>query len=224
MEGPTVKLFEWLGAWAGRVILGPILPPAGGIAGGVIGKKLGGMAGQALSSAMSGANDDAVPKEEAKDDADTCTTNCRTEECIELERQINRRLNANKRAKGPDGKPLDGMLGQFARRAEQICGASGPGTQGWINHGLVIAQQSGQLRDLKEAYENAGCPGHPDENINWDDVDRASSPEFNPKGSEWLGPNNAQCQTGRELIRANRAREALDLIERFPRPDGPAIF
>lgn len=223
MEGPTVKLFEWFGAWAGRVILGPILPPAGGLAGGVIGKQLGGMAGRALSSAMSGANEDATTKDATKEDTETCE-NCRTEKCIELERQINRRLNANKRARGPDGRPLDGMLGQFARRAEQICGANGPGTQSWDNHRQEIARQAGQITTLKQQYEDAKCKGHPEENINWDDVDRATRPDFNPAPSEWLGPNNAQCQTAREWIRENRVREALDLIESFPRPDGPIIY
>jgi hypothetical protein len=218
MEGPAVKLLELFGTWAGRVLLGPILPPAGGIAGGVIGKQLGGMAGRALSSAMSGANDDAVPKEAAKDDTETCE-GCRTQQCKDLEADINRRLYNSKRSPGANG-----YHGQFPRRAEQICGANGPGSDSWIVHDGILKRQSGELAKLQKAYEKANCKGHPEENIDWDDMKWAQSEGFRPTAQEWLGPANAQCQTAKELIRQNQGREAARIVDTFPRPTGPAVF
>jgi hypothetical protein len=218
MEAPAVKLLELFGTWAGRVLLGPILPPAGGIAGGLIGKQLGSMGGQALSSAMSGANDDAVPKEGVKEETETCE-GCRSQKCQDLEKDINRRLYNSKRRPGADG-----YHGQFPRRAEQICGASGPGTEGWNSHDRILRQQSGELRRLHVACEAAGCKGHPEENINWDDMEWAQIDSFAPAPSEWLGPNNAQCQTAKELIWLNQGREAARLVDSFPRPSGPAIY
>ena len=176
------------------------------------------MAGQALSSAMSGANDDAVPNEGVKEETETCE-GCRSQKCQDLEKDINRRLYNSKRRPGADG-----YHGQFPRRAEQICGASGPGTEGWQRHDDILKQQSGELKRLEQAYRDAGCEGHPEENINWDDMEWAQSDSFAPSPSEWLGPNNAQCQTAKELIRQNRGREAARLVDSFPRPAGPAIF
>jgi hypothetical protein len=200
--------------------IGSILGPLGTLGGRWVGSKLGGMGGraaaEALSSAMTGANTDADAK--AEEDTETCET-CRSQQCQDLEADINRRLYNSKRSPGANG-----YHGQFPRRAEQICGANGPGTDSWVTHDRILSEQSGQLKKLKEAYEAAGCKGHPDENINWDDLARAQSDGFRPSDAEWLGPNNAQCQTAKELIRQNRGREAATLVDTFPRPTGPVIY
>jgi hypothetical protein len=158
-----------------------------------------------------------------QDDTETCQ-NCRTEECIELERQINRRLYDNKRRPVAGGNPAGGMLGQFGRRAEQICGANGPGTREWDVHEDILREQAGQLTDLEKKYREKNCYGHPEENINWGDFRWVTNESFIPSPSDWLGPNNAQCQTAADMIRRNQAREAVDLLRSFPRPTGPIIY
>jgi hypothetical protein len=223
MDGPAGKIGRIIGGWIGRA-LGALIPPPGlgSTIGGMIGSELGEIGGKAaagwLSQQMTGANEDAVPQEEATDDTETCQ-NCRTQQCKDLEADINRRLYNSKRRPGADG-----YHGQFPRRAEQICGASGPGSEGWNIHDRILRQQSGELRRLHDAYKAAACKGHPEENINWEDMEWAQSDTFSPAPSEWLGPNNAQCQTAKELIRLNQGREAARLVDSFPRPTGPAIY
>jgi hypothetical protein len=216
-----------LGGWIGGALGSFVFPPLGTLAGRWVGSKLGGMAGRAaagaLSAAMQGANEDAQPADQAEEDTETCATCC-TAECKKLEEDINRRMYGNKRRPGEGGQPAGGYHGQFPRRAEQICGAGGPGTPSWTEHARILDQQKDELKRLYDRYLKAGCLGHPDESINWGDFAWATGPSFNPSPSDWLGPNNAQCQTAKDMIRRNQAREAVDLLRRFPRPTGPIIY
>ncbi len=222
-DGPADRIGRFIGGWIGRA-LGALVPPpgVGSAIGGMIGSELGAIGSKAaagwLSQQMSGATDDAEPKEAAKEETETCQ-GCRTQQCKDLEADINRRLYNSKRSPGANG-----YHGQFPRRAEQICGANGPGSDSWIVHDNILKQQSGELERLQKAYEAAKCKGHPEENINWDDMEWAQSEDFRPTAQEWLGPANAQCQTAKELIRQNQGREAVRLVDTFPRPTGPAVF
>jgi hypothetical protein len=214
-----------LGGWLGGVIGSFVLPPLGTLAGRWVGSRLGGMGGRALgetlAATLEGAN--AETKAEEKEAAETCET-CRSEQCQKLEDDINRRMYGNKRRPVEGGQPAGGYHGQFPRRAEQICGAGGPGTPSWIVHDEILKGQQVELDKLRQKYTEAGCMGHPDENINWGDFNWATNDSFIPTASDWLGPNNAQCQTAQDMIRRNQAREAVDLLRRFPRPTGPIIY
>lgn len=220
---------EIAGGFAGGALGGAIgsffFPPAGTMAGRWLGSRLGRAAGraaaEALASAMENANEEAAAEEDtAEDSTEECAT-CRSQECKDLEADINRRMYDSKRAPGPGGRPQGGYHGQFPRRAEQICGANGPGTPSWNEHDSILKRQQTELRRLYDKYMQAGCMGHPEENINWGDYQWATNPGFVPTPRQHLGPGHPACQTAADMIRQNRARDLNDQLQRELRPPTP---
>lgn len=163
---------------------------------------------------MEDANEDA--ETETKDAAvaeENCKT-CKRDECIELEKKMKDEMYANKRAPGGKGKH-----GLNLRRAEQICGANGPGTRGWDTHFDEIANQQDRLGELLGEYYKKQCKGHPDQNINLDEAQRMSDDSFNPSPGDWLGPNHPSCAGIKDMIKQNPTPQ-LPNLPRPPKPSG----
>lgn len=154
------------GAIAGQALGGIIGTFLGGPVGALIGRAVGGRLGRLAGAAVSEMIADSM--EDANEDAETETKDtavaqenckdCKRDECIELEKKMKDEMYANKRAPGGRGKH-----GLNLRRAEQICGANGPGTDSWENHMKEIQRGQTRLDNLLKEYDQKQCKGHPDQ-------------------------------------------------------------
>jgi len=106
---------------------------------------------------------------------------CILNPCQCLADKINDLVNAEKTG----GSGMRGLVSRFAQQV--MPGASGPGTDSWVNHELEIQRQQENLRQHLQEYNGRGCGGGPGEGIPIDAEDWAVRPL--PTPSEW-GVNN----------------------------------
>jgi uncharacterized protein YcfJ len=216
-----------LGAGIGTALGGPIGAWIGRAVGSRLGRMAGRAAGEALANMMEKADEDAEANTKAEAADQTCKS-CNPR-CDELEKEMKEEMYANKRGPGGGGKH-----GLQNRRAEQICGAAGPGqtqmgyvirngqrilTQkdGWANHSAEIANQQQRLRDKLSEFRRLGCKP---KNTNLKEAERMADRSFNPSPSEWLGPNHPSCNAVRELMRRDVTPE-LPTLPKPPSNPGP---
>jgi hypothetical protein len=225
---------ETAGEWGGRLLgqaifgaLGSVFGPVGTLAGRAIGSKLGAMAGKAAAAALANEMAKADEDAEAKTKAEAADETCKpcNPRCDELEKEMKDEMYANKRGPGGGGKH-----GLQNRRAEQICGAAGPGqtqmgyvirngrrilTQknGWNTHHGEIATQQERLQLKIDEFRRLGCKP---KNIDMKEAQRMAGKSFNPSPSEWLGPDHPSCNTVREMMRLDVTPE----LPTLPRPPG----
>jgi uncharacterized protein YcfJ len=213
-------------------VIGSVFGPIGTLAGRYVGSKLGAMAGKAAAAALANAMEKADEDAEANTKAEAADETCKScnPRCDELEKEMKEEMYANKRAPGGRGKH-----GLQNRRAEQICGAAGPGqTQmgydirngqrvltrkdGWANHSKEIANQQRKLAEKLREFRRLGCKP---KNVNMKEANRMAESSFNPSPSEWLGPDHPSCHTVREMMRRDVTPE-LPTLPRPPSKPGPS--
>lgn len=146
---------------------------------------------------------------EATEEATQEDCDCRDSDCEELAQKIKDRLHANKRAPNAGGSQNHGL---FPRRLEQICGAHGPGSESWTDHADNIAGDQDDLRSLVRQFDEKDCRGHPEDGINWGEVEEALSPDFNPSPGQHLGRNHAMCDGVGDMMRNGQSQEAVDRL------------
>lgn len=208
-------------------IIGGIFGPPGIAAGRWLGSHAGRWAGAAAAEALSSMMEEAgetADEDVQADETEAECENCRNTQCEELSQQINDRLHANKRQTVQPGQPIPRNHGLFPRRLEQMCGEHGPGTPSWEDHAGNILNDQANLERLTKQYEALECRGHPDDDLDWSEIDEALSEDFAP--TTHLGPTHEACIGHREMMRDGRGQEALDRLRYWEfqsPPSGPAL-
>jgi len=124
---------------------------------------------------------------------------------------VKQALYRNKRLPNANG----GQHGYLNRMVEQMCGRSGPGTDGWRNHVSQLVGEQNKIRTGMGSLSEAKCP-----------IDQLFSREerqainnilqggngWTPQTIPWKGPYHPDCFNFGDKISSGRLRDFLNII------------